>query len=306
MARKAKKRRYSRSAGDDVEREMRRYKKGDREERTWRSRRTREEPQAGDRDRPVRGAQEGQEGPEESLEAEDRQEEGVQENAEENLEENFEEDVEAQIRQAVALTVRQIMLPGMKQRIDIPNAVLTGHTMVRPARLGSVMTASSGHLDPLARRAARDSARYATPVGVGDGKTIRIRAARTEMAAQAVEPRLERGIGVAAVVAAEGASGRQQTSDRQHEGRDQQRTPQRELQSIHRRHRSNTNRRASSTKAAGRSKFHSCNRSRRRHCRRAHAIPKCDERTRLFRTNQSSFLPLTRMLSTACGNPPCQ
>lgn len=28
MARKAKKRRYSRSAGDDVEREMRRYKKG--------------------------------------------------------------------------------------------------------------------------------------------------------------------------------------------------------------------------------------------------------------------------------------
>ena len=32
----------------------------------------------------------------------------------------------------------------MKQRIEMPNAVFTGHTMVRPARFGSVMTASSG------------------------------------------------------------------------------------------------------------------------------------------------------------------
>jgi hypothetical protein len=32
-----------------------------------------------------------------------------------------------------------------------------------------------------------------------------------------------------------------------------------------------------------------------------HAIPKSDERTRLFRTNPSSLLPLTRMLSAACG-----
>src|SRR5262249_41379195 len=106
---------------------------GHREERARWSGRTREEPQAGDRDRTVEGPQEGQEGPEEGFEAEDRQEEGVQE--------NVEEIVQAQIRQAV---MAQIMLPGMKQRIATPKTVLTGHTMVRPARLGSVMTASSG------------------------------------------------------------------------------------------------------------------------------------------------------------------
>src|SRR3954447_14962582 len=64
---------------------------GDREKRTWRSRRTREEPKAGDRDRPVESAQERQEGPEESREAEDVQE-NVQENVKENVEENVEED----------------------------------------------------------------------------------------------------------------------------------------------------------------------------------------------------------------------
>jgi hypothetical protein len=37
-----------------------------------------------------------------------------------------------------------------------------------------------------------------------------------------------------------------------------------------------------------------------------HAIPKSDERTRLFRTNPSPLLPLTRMLSTACGYLPAQ
>ena len=39
---------------------------------------------------------------------------------------------------------RQLRLPGRKHRIEIPSELLTGHTMVRPARLGSVMTASSG------------------------------------------------------------------------------------------------------------------------------------------------------------------
>src|SRR5439155_15168149 len=80
---------------------------GYREKRTWRARRTREEPQAGDRDRPVGGAQEGQEGPKEGLEAEDCQEgiqENFQEDIQENCEENVQEDFEAQILQTVALT----------------------------------------------------------------------------------------------------------------------------------------------------------------------------------------------------------
>jgi hypothetical protein len=38
----------------------------------------------------------------------------------------------------------QVMLPGKKQRIEVPDVPFTGHTIVRPARLGSVMTASSG------------------------------------------------------------------------------------------------------------------------------------------------------------------
>jgi hypothetical protein len=38
----------------------------------------------------------------------------------------------------------QVMLPGRKQRIDVPSDPLTGQTIVRPARFGSVMTASSG------------------------------------------------------------------------------------------------------------------------------------------------------------------
>ena len=38
----------------------------------------------------------------------------------------------------------QVMLPGRKQRIEIPTVPHIGHTMVRPARFGSVITASSG------------------------------------------------------------------------------------------------------------------------------------------------------------------
>jgi hypothetical protein len=36
------------------------------------------------------------------------------------------------------------MLPGMKQRIEIPNVPLIGQTIVLPTRFGSVMRASSG------------------------------------------------------------------------------------------------------------------------------------------------------------------
>nr|QIP05266.1 hypothetical protein HAV00_02915 [Bradyrhizobium symbiodeficiens] len=74
---------------------------GHREERPQRPWRSREEPQAGNRNRTVEGTQEGQEGPEE----------GCQENGEENVQEkdgqeddnkeNNQEIVEAQIQQAL-------------------------------------------------------------------------------------------------------------------------------------------------------------------------------------------------------------
>jgi hypothetical protein len=38
----------------------------------------------------------------------------------------------------------QLKVPGRKHRMEIPSELFTGHTIVRPARLGSVMTASSG------------------------------------------------------------------------------------------------------------------------------------------------------------------
>ncbi|MEA2882749.1 MAG: hypothetical protein QOH32_2005 [Bradyrhizobium sp.] len=36
------------------------------------------------------------------------------------------------------------MLPGMKQRMEVPSDPVTGQTIVLPARFGSVITASSG------------------------------------------------------------------------------------------------------------------------------------------------------------------
>ncbi len=38
------------------------------------------------------------------------------------------------------------MLPGMKHLIETSAPIRKGHTIVRPARLGSVITASSGTL----------------------------------------------------------------------------------------------------------------------------------------------------------------
>ncbi|MBR1166303.1 hypothetical protein JQ571_04895 [Bradyrhizobium liaoningense] len=77
---------------------------GHREERPWRARRPRQEPQAGDRDRIVEGTQEGQEGPEEGFEAQERQED-VQEIVEDVVQEIIEQEIiEAQIIQTVALT----------------------------------------------------------------------------------------------------------------------------------------------------------------------------------------------------------
>ena len=73
--------------------------------------RTREESQAGDRDRTVEGAQEGQEGPEEGVEAEERQEDS-QEIIAEIVEEIIKEIVEAQIQQALTLTCLRSCCPA--------------------------------------------------------------------------------------------------------------------------------------------------------------------------------------------------
>ncbi len=46
-----------------------------------------------------------------------------------------------------------VMLPGMKQRIEVPSEPLIGQTIVRPVRFGSVITASSGtSIHSLSRR----------------------------------------------------------------------------------------------------------------------------------------------------------
>src|ERR1700733_2463644 len=37
-----------------------------------------------------------------------------------------------------------VMLPGMKQRMEVPRVPLIGQTIVLPARFGSLITASSG------------------------------------------------------------------------------------------------------------------------------------------------------------------
>ena len=59
--RSGRKRKYSRSAGREVKNEMHRYKRGKAKSGPGGG----EEPQAGDRDRALEGAQEGQEGSEE-------------------------------------------------------------------------------------------------------------------------------------------------------------------------------------------------------------------------------------------------
>ena len=62
MARKKRKRRYSRSAGNDVKKEMRRYKRGTAKSGPRRQGRQGEEPEAGHRHRPLEGEKEGQKG----------------------------------------------------------------------------------------------------------------------------------------------------------------------------------------------------------------------------------------------------
>jgi len=50
-------------------------------------------------------------------------------------------------RMAASGTIRHwryVMLPGMKQRIEVPSGLFIGQTIVLPARFGSVITASSG------------------------------------------------------------------------------------------------------------------------------------------------------------------
>ena len=40
------------------------------------------------------------------------------------------------------------MLPGMKQRMEVPRVPLIGQTIVLPARFGSVVTGIVGDVDP--------------------------------------------------------------------------------------------------------------------------------------------------------------
>ena len=136
MARKAKKRRYSRSAGGDVASEVRRYKKGGAKSgRGGRGGRMKSRKQA------IaiglsKARKQGKKVPKKKTSKRTTKKEEGEGVAEEAL---------ALVAHVAKFdSSSQIMLPGMKQRIEIPNAVLTGHTMVRPARLGSVITASSG------------------------------------------------------------------------------------------------------------------------------------------------------------------
>src|SRR3954451_13841761 len=97
------------------------------------------------------------------------------------------------------------------------------------------------------------------------------------MAAQAVEPWLEGRVRVTAVVTPESVS------TPQHEWRHEQRSPQRELQSIHI---GTDQMRIAGRLSGGKFEVPRLQSSRRLHCRRVHNIRNCDERTRLFRTNR--------------------
>jgi hypothetical protein len=56
-------------------------------------------------------------------------------------------------RSNIAAESRYIMLPGMKQRIEVPSGLFIGQTIVLPALFGSVITASSGtSIHSLSRR----------------------------------------------------------------------------------------------------------------------------------------------------------
>jgi hypothetical protein len=102
------------------------------------------------------------------------------------------------------------MLPGRKQRTHI------GHTMVRPARFGSVITASSGDVDPLAPESYAVMAALRLPIDIGDDRAVGVGAAWPLPAFEAVEPWLERRVSVATVITGDRVSGEK-------DGRDQQR-----------------------------------------------------------------------------------
>src|SRR3954468_14696510 len=97
------------------------------------------------------------------------------------------------------------------------------------------------------------------------------------MAAQAVEPRLEGGVRVTAVVTPESVS------TPQHEWRHEQRSPQRELQSIH----VGTDQiRIAGRLSGGRFKVPGLQSSATSLPPSPYEIRNCDGRTRLFRTNR--------------------
>ena len=102
------------------------------------------------------------------------------------------------------------MLPGMKQRIEVPSEPLIGQTIVRPDLFGSVITlvpltavlAAYGvvrNVDPLVVETDAVMAVFGFPVWIGDRKAIRERTAQSFPAREMIEPAIELGmVGVVA------------------------------------------------------------------------------------------------------------
>ena len=91
------------------------------------------------------------------------------------------------------------MLPGMKQRIEIPNAPLIGQTIVPPTRFGN--HGIIGNVDPLLIDADAVMAVLGFSVRIRKCKTIGISTARPLTGPEAVKPWLEWRLHIATIVA---------------------------------------------------------------------------------------------------------
>ena len=93
------------------------------------------------------------------------------------------------------------MLPGMKQRIEVPSDPLTGQTMVLPApdRFGD--HGIIGNVDPLVVDADAVMAVFQFPIRIRTSKTVSVRTTQSLAGPEAVKPWLEWGLRIAAVVA---------------------------------------------------------------------------------------------------------
>src|SRR3984957_4406037 len=92
-----------------------------------------------------------------------------------------------------------VILPGMKQRMEVPRDPLMGQTMVLPARFGPACSIRG--VDPLIVYAYAVMAALGFPIRVRQSTTIRIRTTRSLAGPEAVKPWLGRRKRIAAVVA---------------------------------------------------------------------------------------------------------